>query len=161
MNGTPPDSTSSIVDKTTSLYMVEEGKTYFGLGKLRDALIKFRQASVKDKYSWRAVYWIGKCHYKLNNYGLALKYANSAMDLGKEKINDEIYYTLGSTHHRLGNLDTAIINYQLAVDKLTKLRAFDLQIARNAAFLHPSNSLTSCTCFVSKICSDDVLQVSF
>ena len=131
LNGTPPDSTSSIVNKTASLYMVEEGKTSFGAGKVRDALIKFRQASVKDKYSWRAVYWISKCHYNLNNYGLALKYANLAMDLGKEKMTDEIYYTLGSTYHRLGNLDTAIINYQIAMDKLTKLRSFDLQIAHN------------------------------
>ena len=50
LNGTPPDSTSSIVNKTASLYMVEEGKTSFGAGKVRDALIKFRQASVKDTY---------------------------------------------------------------------------------------------------------------
>ncbi|NRA11675.1 MAG: PD40 domain-containing protein [Crocinitomicaceae bacterium] len=131
LNTTPPDSTTAIVDKASSLYMVEEGKTSYGEGKVRDALIKFRQASVKDKYSWRAVYWISKCHYKLNNYGLALKYANSAMNLGKDKINDEIYYILGSTYHRLGNLDTAKINYQIAFEKLPKLRSFDLQIAHN------------------------------
>jgi len=131
LDTTPPDSTSSIADKTAALYMIEEGKTSYGEGKVRDALIKFRQASVKDKYSWRAVFWISKCHYKLNNYGFALKYANKAMELGKEKVNDEIYYTLGTTYHRLGNLDTAIINYEIAIDKLTKLRSFELKIAQN------------------------------
>ena len=59
---------------------------------------------------------------------MALKYANSAIGLGKEKITDEIFYTLGSTYHRLGNLDTAIINYQLALDKLPALRSSDLLI---------------------------------
>ena len=128
LNCTPPDSTTSIVNKTASLYLVEEGKTSYGEGKVRDALIKFREAALKDKYSWRSVYWISKCQYRLNNFGLALKYANTAISLGGEKITDEIYYVLGSTYHRLGNLDTAIINYQLAFDKLPVLRSSALLI---------------------------------
>ena len=72
---TPPDSTTSIVDKASSIYTLEEGKTAYNEGKIKIALVKFRQAFVKDGNSWKAAYWIGKCHYRLNNYGYALKYA--------------------------------------------------------------------------------------
>ena len=118
----PPDSTSTLVDKAAAIIMIEEGHTSFSEGKVRDALIKFRQASVKDPYSWKANYWISKCHYKLNNYGLSLKYANKSMDLGKDKVTNEIYYTFGSVYHRLGNLDTAAINYKIAIDRMPKSR---------------------------------------
>ena len=48
---------------------------------IKDALIKFRQATVKDPNSWKAAYWVGKCHYQLDNFGYALKYANTAISL--------------------------------------------------------------------------------
>lgn len=125
---TPPDSTSTLVDRASALIMIEDGRTAFTEGRVRDALIKFRQASVKDPYSWRAVYNISKCHYVLNNYGFALKYVKKAMELGADEDSKEIYYTLGRTYHRLGNIDTAIINYQLAVDHLSKRRTKELVI---------------------------------
>ena len=63
----PKDSTSKLIDRSAALVMLEDGKTKWGEGKVRDALIKFRQASVKDPYSWRPLYWIGKCHYRMDN----------------------------------------------------------------------------------------------
>ena len=82
----PPDTVSSIVDKTTALLMIEEGKTQFNEGKVRDALVKFREAAVKDPYTWRAPYWVSQCHYAMNNYGLALKYASEAVTLDDDEI---------------------------------------------------------------------------
>ena len=38
----PPDSTTNIIDKTTALYMLEEGKRLYSEGKVRDALNQFR-----------------------------------------------------------------------------------------------------------------------
>ena len=75
---TPPDSTTTIVDKASAAYLIEEGRTLFAKGRMKDALIKFRQASVKDANSWKASYWISKCHYRMDNFGYALKYALSA-----------------------------------------------------------------------------------
>lgn len=124
----PTDSTTSVVDKTAAIYMIEEGKTLYGDGKIKDALIKFREAGVKDPYSWHASYWIAQCHYKMNNYGYALKYANKAIELGGEKVSEEIFFTLGCTYHRLENIDSALINYTLANDKLPKLRSKTLMI---------------------------------
>lgn len=124
----PPDSTTSIVDKTAAAYIIEEGKTLYGKGKIKDALIKFRQAGIKDPNSWRAAYWISQCHYKLNNYGYSLKYAYKAIDIGNDKVNKEIYYTLAVAQHRLGKIDSALVNYRLSIEKLSKMRSNTLMI---------------------------------
>ncbi len=125
---TPPDSTTSIVDKSASIYLVEEGRTLFSKGQIKGALIKFREAANKDANSWRANYWIGMCHYKLNNFGYALKYVNKAMAIDEEKVNDEIYFLLAETYHRLGNVDSALVNYEIAKEKLSKPRAKVLMV---------------------------------
>ena len=78
---TPPDTTLTIVDKAASLLLIEEGRTFFNEGRVRDALILFRQAAAKDPNSSKAVFWIGQSQYALNNYGLALKYATDARAL--------------------------------------------------------------------------------
>jgi tetratricopeptide (TPR) repeat protein len=124
----PLDSTSNILEKTAAAYLIEEGKTLYQERKYRPALTKFREASIKDPNSWRASYWVGKCHYRLNNYGYAVKYSNIALKLGNDKITDEVYYFLGSSYHRLSNLDTALINYELAKKKLSKSRVKTLRI---------------------------------
>lgn len=130
---TPPDSTTTLVNKTAAIYLVEEGKTFYNENKIKEALIKFRQATVKDPNSWKAAYWVGKCHYRLNNYGYSLKYANQAMILGQDKVTDEIYFLLGNAHHRLGNIDTALVNYELALSKMSPNRAKVLRVDKHIA----------------------------
>ena len=130
---TPPDSTTNIVDKASAAYLIEEGRSLYAEGRMKDALIKFRQASVKDANSWKASYWISKCHYNMDNYGYALKYALESTRLGDDKTDDEVFYILGSCFHRLGNIDTAIINFQKAKDRLSKRRATDLRVDHHIA----------------------------
>lgn len=125
---TPPDSTSNIADRAAALLMIDEGKTMFLEGKVRDALIRFRQAAMKDPYTWRAPLWIAQCHYVQNNFGFALQYANQAVAMGKNDVDKEVYELLGKTHHRLGNLDSALVNYETALERLSKNRAKDLLI---------------------------------
>lgn len=124
----PPDTVSSIVDKTTALLMIEEGKTQFNEGKVRDALVKFREAAVKDPFTWRAPYWVSQCHYAMNNYGLALKYASEAVNLDDDEIDADVYELLGRSYHRIGNLDSAMVNYNIAITKLSASRLKDLQL---------------------------------
>lgn len=126
-NGTPPDSTTSLVDKTAAIYMIEEGKTFYGEGHIKEALIKFRQASVKDPNNWKANYWVGKCHYHLNNYGYALSYAERVME-GNEDLDEEAHYFLGQVYHRLGSLDSALLHYEASLKGFTKMRAKELRV---------------------------------
>ncbi len=125
---TPPDTVSSIVDQSAAILIIEKGKTKFNEGKVRDALVNFREAAVKDPFSWRAPYWISQCHYAMNNYGLALKYAKEAVNLNDKEIDADVYELLGRSYHRSGNLDSAMINYDIAITKLSALRAKELQL---------------------------------
>ncbi len=121
------DSTSNIIDRTAALYLIDEGKKFFNLGKMRDALRKFREAYVRDKYSARAAYWIGRAHYNMNNYGYALKYAKIAESLSQAD-DGEVFMLLGESYHRQAILDSARMNYDLAKIQLNnaKKRAYDV-----------------------------------
>lgn len=123
----PPDSTSTLLEKTAAIYLIDEGKQFFSQGKSIDALRKFREAYVRDKYSSKAAYWIGKTHYTMSNFGYALKYAQIAESLSEE-VSGEIYLLLGEAYHRENKLDSAKINYEIAKSKLSnsKITAFNV-----------------------------------
>lgn len=124
----PTDSSSSIIDRTAALYLIEEGKKFFLEGKSRDALRKFREAYVRDKYSYRAAYWIGEAHYSMDNYGYALKYAKIAESLSQATDGD-VFFLIGKAYHRQNYLDSARMNYGLADIQLSnaKKKVYNLQ----------------------------------
>ena len=124
----PPDSTTNLTDRAAALLIIDEGRTLFEQGKVRDALIRFRQAAVKDPNTWKAPYWIAQCHYTMNSFGYALQYGNQSVSMGKDEVNKEIYELLGKAYHRTALLDSALINYELALNSLSKQRVKDLQI---------------------------------
>ena len=128
LNPLPTDSSSSIVDRIAASYMIEEGKTAFDEGKIHDALQKFREAYVRDKYNSNAAYWIGRAHYALNNYGYALNYAKIAEVLSGAS-NGDIFFLLAQSYHRQGYLDSAMMDYKLAEIQLSTLKkkAYNLQ----------------------------------
>lgn len=127
---TPPDSTVNVVDKAASMYMVDEGRSFYNVGKVKDALNKFRQASVKDPSNWKASYWISKCHYALNNYGYARKYGEEArlLNESENETDPEIYFLLAQTYHRLSSLDSALLYYQWTSEKMTPKRKSELMV---------------------------------
>ncbi len=124
-----PDTTVSIVDRSTALVIIEEGKRLFYEGKVRDALTQFRAAGLKDPNSWRPIYWVGECHYSMHNFGFALKYGHDAIKQNSIDVDKEVYFLLGNSYHHLGNLDSAVINYQLALTFLTPNRSKDLNVS--------------------------------
>jgi len=125
---TPPDSTTNLTDRASALLMIDKGKTLFLQGKVRDALQEFRSAAVKDPNSSKAPYWIAQCHYAQTNYGYALKYAYEAVALSKDDVDKEAYEVLARSQHRLGILDSAIINYENAKKSMSGARAKELFI---------------------------------
>lgn len=113
----PPDSSIRLVDRTSSILLIDEGKKLLFEGKSRDALNRFREAYEKDKYNSRSAYWIGKTHYSLFSFGFALQYAKIAESLSEGEDTD-VYLLLGESYHRLNKLDSARINYQLALTQM-------------------------------------------
>lgn len=124
----PPDSVSSLTQKASALVLIEKGKARFEEGRTREALIKFREAQQKDPNSWKAPYWVAKCHYRLNNYGYALRYSNIAKSRGQEKLPKDVYFVLGQSYHRMGKLDSAKIFYEKARGLFSKQRNKDLNV---------------------------------
>ncbi|RFC53110.1 TolB-like translocation protein [Brumimicrobium aurantiacum] len=106
----PPDSTSSLIDRTASLFLIEEGKEAFYQGRMKEAMIRFREAYVRDQYSSKAVYWIGETHYNLDNFGYALKYARISEAL-REEVDGKLLFLMGSAYHRQNQLDSAALFY--------------------------------------------------
>ncbi|HIP36962.1 MAG TPA: tetratricopeptide repeat protein [Crocinitomix sp.] len=123
----PPDSTNTLVERGQAKYLISEGKKQFNLGMYRSALVKFREALVKDKNNPEATMWVGECHTALGNYDRGLKYALKAYKLDS-LVHKEINYLLGFNYHKLGELDKAIENYNKAKSIISEARAKDLRI---------------------------------
>jgi len=111
---TPTDTTTTLIDKSAALIMLEEGKRLFIEGKVKEALIQFRQVALKDPNSWKSSYWISNCHFSMSNFGFALKYAHEAVIKDPENVDPEIYELLGKSYHHLGMLDSALVNFDKA-----------------------------------------------
>ncbi len=131
----PQDTTTKIVDKTSALLLMEEGKASYMDGKYKEALNKFRLAYNKDQNNFYCSYWIGITHFRMNNFGYALQYGKQAEEIRnatKKSTDDEqnvdVAELLASAYHRLNKIDSAMIYYTYTSNKLTKQRLKDLRI---------------------------------
>lgn len=123
----PPDSTLSLIKKAEIKILISDGRKYYNADNYRSALVKFREALTVSKTNPEANYWIAECHLGLNNFAVALKYAQKAEELNAE-IEKELYYVLGLAHHKLGHFEAAIDAYGSAKNRLPKFRSRDLRI---------------------------------
>lgn len=117
----PTDTTSKFSDKLVAAYLIEEGKQLFYDGKIKDAMRKFREAYVRDNKNYKAALWIGEAHYKLDNYGYALKYGKIAEVLSAAE-DGGVFFLLARSYHRLNVLDSAAMDYDLAKMQLSKFK---------------------------------------
>ncbi len=132
-NQIPPDTTTSVVDKSAAILLMDKGKELLFQSKFREALLQFREAAVKDPNTWKASYWISYCHSKLNNFGYAKQYGLEAVRKGGADVDKDVYDIIGTSFHRLGNLDSAQIYYQKALNELPKARATELRVEKKIA----------------------------
>ena len=132
----PPDSSANILKKTAAFVAMEQGRDLFAVGKVKDALVQFRSAADQDPYNWRSQFWIGQCHYAMDNYGLALKYANKASQLEKGTNETNLVKFLGDCHHRMGNLDSALVHYTALTTRLNASQQKEQKILQKIAECH-------------------------
>ncbi len=119
----PSDSLVSNTAKNESKKYVKQASKLFDALKYKDALIKFREASVKDPKNRDALIGISQCQYALNNYGLALKYAFDANRLTKDTSDYQCSLLLGRSYHRLAKIDSALIFLNQAKGKMSASQA--------------------------------------
>lgn len=129
----PVDTTTGVIDKSAALLLIDQGRQQILDGKVRDALITFRDAAQKDPNTWKAPFWIAYCHYKLNNFGYSRQYSIDAIKKGGTEVDPDIYDILGSSYHRLGELDSAQVYYQKTINSLSNSRIKDLRVNEKIA----------------------------
>jgi tetratricopeptide (TPR) repeat protein len=129
----PKDSITGIIDKSAALIKIDQGKQLVTENKIREALLVFREAAIKDPNTWKASYWISFCHYRLKNFGYAKQYGIDAITKGPDDVDSEIYDILGVACQNLNELDSASMYFQLALKHLSKARAKDLNIEHKIA----------------------------
>lgn len=123
----PQDSTVSIMSKASSKLLVDQGKQLLVAGRSRDALTKFREAMIKDRYNSKAVFWLAQTHYSLSNYGYALKYARQSEEINGE-VDGDIAFLLGEVYHRMEKLDSARNYYVIALNGLSRGKRRNLDV---------------------------------
>ncbi len=126
-NTNPPDSLK-LINKVTASNLIDLAMKMLVDGRNKDAINSFKEASNLDPENWRPYFYISKGHYNLYNYGYALDYAKKALLTDSAHVDKEIYYMLGQDYHRLNKLDSALINYKMALEKLSSLQAKDLHL---------------------------------
>lgn len=127
------DSVTGIIDKSAALIKIDQGKQLVGENKIREALLVFREAAIKDPNSWKASFWISFCHYRLKNFGYAKQYGLDAIAKGPDDVDAEIYDILGIACHNMNELDSAEHYFQLALTHLSKARAKELNTENKLA----------------------------
>lgn len=125
----PPDTTSTIIDRSASIVLIEQGRDFYTKGLYKSALAKFREAANKDQNYWKPAFWISQCHYNLDNYGLSMKYAREAVRLDDNELDKEVYELLGRAYHRMGNIDSAMVFYNKAIEVLPGFRSKELSLS--------------------------------
>jgi tetratricopeptide (TPR) repeat protein len=127
INTNPPDSLN-LINKITASNMIERAMQMLVDGRNKDAINSFKEASNLDPENWRPYFYISKGHFNLYNYGYALDYAKKAFLADPDHVDKEIFFMLGQSYHRLNKLDSALINYKLALENLSSLQAKDLHL---------------------------------
>ena len=110
--------------RMNSSRMVEKGIEQYNLGGTSDAYMTFKQASVFNPGSARALYYLASVEFELKNFYEAETHVGAAIKLNDKKLNSDLHLLAGQIHHNLNHLDSAISHYQtcanLVGDKLAK-----------------------------------------
>lgn len=124
----PTDSTKiSLKEKTAALLMIDDAKKDFYEGYTRTAIVKFRQALLKDPENATAAFWVSKCHNQFKNYGYALSYAKDALSIDKN-VDAEVYFIIADAYHKMNVLDQAISYYKKCKDEISNYGVKALRI---------------------------------
>jgi tetratricopeptide (TPR) repeat protein len=98
---------------------LNQGKIMIYGGDYRNALFLVREVLSIDNSNATANFRASQCHLNLGKPGLGKKYAEKALKLDSN-VNDEVFFVLGESYHRLGNLSEAKKFYTIFQSKSSK-----------------------------------------
>tara|TARA_B110000977_G_scaffold139069_1_gene176568 strand:- start:294 stop:1646 length:1353 start_codon:yes stop_codon:yes gene_type:complete len=107
---------------------LNQGKTMIYGGDYRNALFLVREVLSIDNSNATANFRASQCHLNLGKPELGKKYGEQALKLDSN-VNDEVFFILGESHHRLGKLDEAKKYYLIFQSKSSKATNEDYETA--------------------------------
>lgn len=119
---------TSLFQKIKIKKLLNEGKNLVYENDYRKALNVFRTVLSYDSSNATANFRVAECHLNLDKPRLGKKYALRAISLDPG-TNTDVYYVLGESYHRLGELDLATEFYQKFQDKSSKNTNEDYETA--------------------------------
>ena len=112
--------------RLSSSRQVEKGIEQYNLGGTSDAYMTFKQASVFNPNSARALYYLATVEFELKNYNEAETHASAALRLNDKKLNGDLHLLAGQIHHNLNHLDSAVYHYTACSEILGEKTAKEL-----------------------------------
>ncbi|MEY4658625.1 MAG: hypothetical protein ACO29U_06715 [Crocinitomicaceae bacterium] len=97
--------------RLNSSRMVEKGIEQYNYGGTSDAYMTFKQATVFNPYSAKALFHLASVEFELNSYYEAENHVSAGLKLNDKKLNGELHLLAGQIHHNLNHLDSAVYHY--------------------------------------------------
>jgi tetratricopeptide (TPR) repeat protein len=114
--------------RLNSSRQVEKGIEQYNLGGTSDAYMTFKQASVFNPESARALYYLASVEFELKNFYEAETHVGAALKLNDKKLNSDLHLLAGQIHHNLNHLDSAIVHYQKCTEIIGEKLAIEYTI---------------------------------
>ncbi len=127
-----PDSIPSLLDKTATIFALDEAKQLYDEGKIKVAISKLHVILIKNESSWKANYWLAQSYYKVNHFSKALFYSEKALAYC-ESPDGELYELFARANHQAGNITEALSAYNKAITLLSTSKQADFRIADRMA----------------------------
>jgi len=114
--------------RINSSRQVEKGIEQYNLGGTSDAYMTFKQASVFNPSSARALYYLANVEFELKNFYEAEAHVGEALRLNDKKFNSDLHLLAGQIHHNLNHLDSALSHYQKCTEIIGEKSAVEYGI---------------------------------
>ncbi len=118
----------SLVEKNQAKQLVNNGISLYDSGLSKQAYMEFKAAIAKNPTSWEAYYWLANTEFKLNDFFSALENAETAYGLTEKKNDADLNFLLGTIKHNLGEIDKALIHYEVSRKSLGESLAKEYEI---------------------------------
>jgi len=106
---------SIAIDSADAITLNNLGREYAKLGQIEDALVNLHSALKLDTANSVIMFWLGNCFATAKQLDSARYYFEQSAEAGGRSA--ELYYFLGSVQRDLGDSESAISNFLIALER--------------------------------------------
>jgi tetratricopeptide (TPR) repeat protein len=107
------DSKNDKIGKEYAIFLFK-GSNFLLNGQYKEAITEFNEALKLDSSNSDIYYYLGVCHYSLNDYAEAINNLKQSMEMAPD--NPDLYYYLGTSNYSIGEFKEAANYLQKALE---------------------------------------------